>query len=122
MCEQTCIPFLLISLTFTGSVTEANSVLRYGPKEGYSDYAHSEFTPIFFEEISASDKQAAENVCGAADRACIYDFVVSGSEGFALKTKECRKEALEENAASRKLIVCMILKCCVRNVFKIVLL
>ncbi|XP_070174362.1 fibrillin-1-like [Littorina saxatilis] len=83
------------------SVTEANSVLRYGPKEGYSDYAHSEFTPIFFEEISASDKQAAENVCGAADRACIYDFVVSGSEGFALKTKECRKEALEENAASQ---------------------
>ncbi|KAK7092485.1 hypothetical protein V1264_008223 [Littorina saxatilis] len=83
------------------AVTEANSVLRYGPREGPSDYAHPEFKSIFLDEISASEKQAAQSVCKASDSACVYDFVVSGSEGFALKTKESRQEALKENAAAK---------------------
>ncbi|KAK7092486.1 hypothetical protein V1264_008224 [Littorina saxatilis] len=81
------------------AVTEATlSVLRYGPREGPSDYTHSDFTTVFYDEISASDRQAAENLCGASDRACIYDFVASGSQDFALQTKKARQEALKDNA------------------------
>ena len=84
--------------SFPGAVTEENSVLRYGPREGPSDYAHPEFTPLFLDEMTAAQRQAGQNVCGADDKACIYDYVVSGSESFALRTKQARETALKDNA------------------------
>ena len=82
----------------SGAVTEESSALRYGPREGPSDYAHPEFTPLFLDEMTAAQRQAGENVCGAGDKACIYDYVVSGSESFALRTKQAREAALKDNA------------------------
>ena len=84
--------------SLSGAVTEESSVLRYGPREGPSDYAHPEFTPFFMDEMTAAQRQAGENVCGASDTACIYDYVVSGSETFALRTKQARETALRDNA------------------------
>ena len=84
--------------SLSGAVTEESSVLRYGPREGLSDYAHPEFTPLFMDEMTAAQRQAGENVCGASDTACIYDYVVSGSETFALRTKQARETALRDNA------------------------
>ena len=73
-------------------------MLRYGPREGPSNYAHPEFTPVFKDEMTAAQRQAGENVCGASDTACIYDYVVSGSDTFALRTKQARETALRDNA------------------------
>ena len=84
--------------SLSGAVTEESSVLRYGPREGPSDYAHPEFTPLFMDEMTAAQRQAGENVCGASDTACIYDYVVSGSETFAVRTKQARETALRDNA------------------------
>ena len=72
-------------------------MLRYGPREGPLDYAHPEFTPLFKDEMTAAQRQAGENVCGASDTACIYDYVVSGSETFAMRTKQARETALRDN-------------------------
>ena len=72
-------------------------MLHYGPREGPLDYAHPEFTPLFKDEMTAAQRQAGENVCGASDTACIYDYVVSGSDTFAMRTKQARETALRDN-------------------------
>ncbi|KAK7481053.1 hypothetical protein BaRGS_00027689, partial [Batillaria attramentaria] len=77
---------------------EDDTVFRYGPREGPADHAHPYFEPIFLDEVPAADRQTAESVCGASDLACIYDYIVTGSESFALATKELRDQALAENA------------------------
>ena len=84
--------------SLSGAVTEESSVLRYGPREGPSDYAHPEFTPLFKDEMTAAQRQAGENLCGASDTACIYDYVVSNSETFAMRTKQTRETAMGDNA------------------------
>ena len=83
---------------FAGAVTEESSVLRYGPREGPSDYAHPEFTPLFMDEMTAAQRQAGENVCGASDTACIYDYTMSGSQTFALRTEQSRDMTHKDNA------------------------
>ncbi|KAK7478693.1 hypothetical protein BaRGS_00030078, partial [Batillaria attramentaria] len=66
-------------------VTEANTVMHYGRREGPADYAHPEFTPIFLDEVPLSVRQAAEDVCGSSTNlACIYDYVATKSASIAM--------------------------------------
>ena len=43
------------------------------------------FTPILFSELNFTDEQ--REICGE-DHGCLYDLAVSGSEVFAVATKE----------------------------------
>lgn len=57
--------------------------MRYGPREGPEDFAHPEFSPIFLDEVAMDTRQAAEDLCGATNVACIYDYVATGSVAIA---------------------------------------
>ena len=95
---------LLAAVDFAGAVTKDNTVLRYGPREGPSDFAHPDFTPVFLDETPKELQSAGERMCGGNDSACVYDYVVSGSRSFALMTKDTRQTALKDNADISKLL------------------
>ena len=80
----------------SGAVTADNSVMRYGPKEGPGTYSHPEFVPIFLDEQPAEVRSRAEAVCGD-NLACIYDYVATGSEAFALDSKSVKERADQTN-------------------------
>nr|KAG5698733.1 hypothetical protein BaRGS_008507 [Batillaria attramentaria] len=84
------------------AVTESNTVLRYPPREGPADYAHPEFTPIFLDEQPADVRQAAENLCGATNLACVYDYVATGSAAFATSTQNTANKADRQETISMK--------------------
>ncbi|XP_070174330.1 fibrillin-3-like [Littorina saxatilis] len=86
------------------AVTEKNTVMRYGPREGPADYAHPEFIPVFLDEQPADVIQAAEQQCGANNLACIYDYIATGNRDLALDSRTVKEEAdaiavLENNNA-----------------------
>ena len=72
-------------------------MLRYGPREGPTDFAHPDFIPIFLDEISTTDTQAGLALCGEGDGACLYDFQVTDSQTFALTSRQARQAALKDN-------------------------
>lgn len=66
----------------SGVVTQDNTVMRYPPRKGPSDYCHPEFVPIFLDEQPSDVLKAAKDLCGEAV-ACIYDYVATGSRAVA---------------------------------------
>ena len=76
-------------------MTASNTVLRYGPREGPADFAHPEFRPILLDEVPAATRQAAEELCGATNVACIYDYVATGSAAIANASKATADSAEE---------------------------
>ncbi|KAK7485812.1 hypothetical protein BaRGS_00022912 [Batillaria attramentaria] len=86
------------------AVTESNTVLRYPPREGPADYAHPEFTPIFLDEQPADVRQAAENLCGATNLACVYDYVATGSAAFATSTQNTANKADRQETISKNTV------------------
>ena len=76
-------------------MTSSNSVLRYGPREGPADFAHPEFRPIFLDEVSNTTRQAAMDLCGETNVACIYDYVATGSAAIANSSKATGEKAEE---------------------------
>ena len=59
------------------------------------------------DELPPSQQQEIQSVCGAADTACIYDYAVSGSQGFAMMTKQTRDGAVKANVAVSKCTNCL---------------
>ncbi|KAK7482987.1 hypothetical protein BaRGS_00025764, partial [Batillaria attramentaria] len=78
-------------------VSESDSVMRYGPREGPANYTHPDFYPIFLDEQPADVIQEAEAACVSSNLACIYDYVATGSSTFALDSKQVKIEAEETN-------------------------
>jgi hypothetical protein len=72
--------------------------MRYGPRETAADYFHSDFEPVFLDEMSSEKKQTAEYVCGSSNHACLYDFIASGNETFAISTRDTHQVALKDNS------------------------
>lgn len=72
--------------------------MRYGPREGPSDYFHPEFVPIFLDEQTETVRKASMDLCGN-NLACIYDYIAKSSEKFALESKAFKENADETNAA-----------------------
>lgn len=81
--------------------------MRYGLREEPRDYSHPEFLPIFLDEQSPADRQAAQNLCGATNLACIYDYIATGSAGIASATKSSASTASETEKISSM--------CCVQS-------
>nr|KAG5701543.1 hypothetical protein BaRGS_024793 [Batillaria attramentaria] len=86
------------------SVTDSTTVMRYGPREGHSDYDHPEFTPIFLDEQPADVMQAAEDRCGTANIACVFDFIATGSAEFADASRETLETAEKTDKQSKNTI------------------
>ncbi|KAK7092309.1 mucin-like protein isoform X2 [Littorina saxatilis] len=85
------------------AVTANNSVMRYGPREGPSDYFHPEFVPIFLDEQTETVRKASMDLCGN-NLACIYDYIAKSSEKFALESKAFKENADETNAALKNAV------------------
>ncbi|KAK7476342.1 hypothetical protein BaRGS_00032401 [Batillaria attramentaria] len=80
-----------------GAVTNDNTVLRYGPREGPEDLSHPDFNPLFLDEVPPADKKSAEKVCGVANNACIYDYITTGDKNFAASTNQTNQQATQDN-------------------------
>ena len=77
--------------------------MRYEPREGPGNYSHPDFVPIYLDEQPASTRQAAETVCGGATNlACLYDYVATGSQSFALASGQTGDTAATQEAESSK--------------------
>ncbi|KAK7483627.1 hypothetical protein BaRGS_00025180, partial [Batillaria attramentaria] len=85
-------------------VTEANTVMRYGPREGPANYDHSDFIPVFLDEQPSSVIQEAEAVCGSTNLACLNDFVATGSREFAQNSKTFTEEAERTNEIAKNAV------------------
>ncbi|XP_070174967.1 uncharacterized protein [Littorina saxatilis] len=86
------------------AVTADNSILRYGPREGPADFAHPEFIPIFLDEVAMDTRQAAEDLCGQTNVACIYDYVATGSAAIANASKDTAEMAEEREKITENTI------------------
>ena len=85
-------------------MTANNSVLLYGDREGPAHFAHPEFRPLFLDEVSPAIRQAAEDLCGAANVACVYDYAATGSAAIANASRATADSAAErERVASESL-------------------
>ncbi|KAK7483626.1 hypothetical protein BaRGS_00025179, partial [Batillaria attramentaria] len=82
-------------------VSQSDSVMRYGPREGPANYTHPDFMPIFLDEQPADVRKGAEAVCGPSNFPCIYDYFATGSSAFALDSKQVKDEADETNVLIR---------------------
>lgn len=69
-------------------VTASNSIFMYGRNENFTIYQHSDFTPLFGDDLTSKDFKAGEMVCGANNTECILDYIVTGNKEFALNSKE----------------------------------
>ncbi|KAK7446068.1 hypothetical protein BaRGS_00040292, partial [Batillaria attramentaria] len=84
-------------------VTRSNSVMIYKEQEP-AYYARLDFTPKFLSEQPTRDRQNAENLCGQANIACIYDYLATSSETFAMNSKLVQQEAEEANVFARNTV------------------
>ncbi|XP_059150387.1 mucin-like protein [Physella acuta] len=75
-------------------VTDATSVFILPPGKNISSYQHPEFTPFYSESASLSSKMAAASLCGATNKACIYDYLATGDKVFASRTKALVEQAV----------------------------
>ncbi|KAK6969982.1 fibrillin-3, partial [Biomphalaria glabrata] len=73
-------------------VTTSNTIFTYPLGETALDYQFPEFQPLFEEDIDQNKRSEAESKCGD-NHACIYDYVLTGNEQFALNTKNSVNEA-----------------------------
>ncbi|KAI8778024.1 fibrillin-3, partial [Biomphalaria glabrata] len=73
-------------------VTTSNTIFTYPLGETALDYQFPEFQPLFKEDIDPVKRSEAQSKCGDND-ACIYDYVLTGNEQFALNTKISVNEA-----------------------------
>ncbi|KAK0067591.1 fibrillin-3, partial [Biomphalaria pfeifferi] len=73
-------------------VTSTNTIFSYLPGESALDYQHPDFKPLFKEEIDSTSLARARSKCNDND-ACIYDYVLTESEQFALNSKIASQEA-----------------------------
>ncbi|PVD36007.1 hypothetical protein C0Q70_02977 [Pomacea canaliculata] len=86
--------FRLVSLSgIQGFVTKNDTVMYYEPRMGPSDYSHPEFTPVFLDEAPTTDHSNAVKACGADNKPCIYDFIATGKQDFALETSSLRNQS-----------------------------
>ncbi|XP_055860394.1 mucin-4-like [Biomphalaria glabrata] len=70
-------------------VTTSNTVFTYPNGETALDYQFPEFQPLFKEDIDPAIFKEAQSKCGNnTNYACIYDFVLTGNEQFAFKTRD----------------------------------
>lgn len=67
--------------------------MRYGIKEGPANYSHPEFIPIFLDEQPNDTRKAAEDLCGVANLACVYDYIATKSAAIANATKQTAETA-----------------------------
>nr|KAG5693347.1 hypothetical protein BaRGS_017640 [Batillaria attramentaria] len=87
-----------------GQVSQSDSVMRYGPREGPANYTHPDFMPIFLDEQPADVRKGAEAVCGPSNFPCIYDYFATGSSAFALDSKQVKDKADETNVLIRNTV------------------
>ncbi|KAK2181108.1 hypothetical protein NP493_410g01020 [Ridgeia piscesae] len=70
-------------------IQKIDSIFYYAPGEGYSTFAHTEFKPLFLEDVLANmtdaQLQRAKQTCGD-NKECLFDFAVTGKEDAAAAT------------------------------------
>ncbi|CAL1540482.1 unnamed protein product, partial [Lymnaea stagnalis] len=69
-------------------VDETNSVFLYKRGEGYKDFHHPEFVPMFKDQTDPTEVQKAELVCGKENDACIFDYLATLEKIIAENTKQ----------------------------------
>ncbi|KAK2175052.1 hypothetical protein NP493_751g01001 [Ridgeia piscesae] len=70
-------------------IEKIDSLFYYASGESYSTYAHTEFQPLFLEDVlnnmTESQRTAALNTCGE-NKECLFDLAVTGKEEAAAAT------------------------------------
>ena len=79
-----------------------SSVMQYGPREGPTNYTHLEFIPLYLDEQPPATRQAAEELCGSTNLACVFDFIATGSAAFADISRQTKETADTEEEQSSK--------------------
>ncbi|KAH9524422.1 hypothetical protein Btru_054506 [Bulinus truncatus] len=74
-------------------VNESSSVFKYNEGETSATYKHSEFTPMFLEEVPNVYITAARSKCGLENDACIYDYLATEDEEFVKNTNSTDQES-----------------------------
>ncbi|KAI0210407.1 Mucin-like protein [Lamellibrachia satsuma] len=104
-------------------IDAVDSLFFYAPGETHATYAHTEFQPLFLEDVlanmTAAQRTKAEQTCGN-NKECLFDFAVTGKEEAAaatLATNAKNKEDAETlSNASPNIIVDAVFKVTVNEV------
>ena len=66
-----------------GRIDAVDSLFFYAPGETHATYAHTEFQPLFLEDVlanmTAAQRTKAEQTCGN-NKECLFDFAVTGRQ------------------------------------------
>ncbi|KAH9523885.1 hypothetical protein Btru_047323 [Bulinus truncatus] len=73
-------------------VTSKNSVFIYRLRENTTTYQHSDFVPMFGDEIDLNHSVEAVSICGDNNSACKFDYFVTRDKEFAQNTKDIKEE------------------------------
>ena len=72
----------------SGAVTDDISVFRRNNGDLTATFSNSSFVPLYFDEQDNQTKIDAANKCGGLKNiACVFDFIATQDEAFALATK-----------------------------------
>ncbi|KAH9505773.1 hypothetical protein Btru_055750 [Bulinus truncatus] len=77
-------------------VNDSNSVFTYSQGESPATYRHSDFVPLFLEEVKNESVLAAKAKCGPENDACIFDFLATRDDEFAKNTNTTNKKSKAE--------------------------
>ncbi|KAK6971066.1 latent-transforming growth factor beta-binding protein 4, partial [Biomphalaria glabrata] len=73
-------------------VTPQTSVFTYMPGESTETYQHPEFEPFYRDEADPTAVAKAKALCGETNDACIFDYIVTEDQHFAMTTKDAKEE------------------------------
>ena len=66
----------------SGRIKSVDSIFFYAPGESYATFAHTEFKPLFLDELwnklTVEQQEEATRICGT-NKECLFDFTVTGT-------------------------------------------
>ena len=82
-----------VDCLYSGRIEQVDSLFYYVTGESYLTYAHTEFKPLFLEDVlanmTATQRATAKQICGD-NKECVFDFAVTGEyQTMTLSTHEC---------------------------------
>lgn len=82
---------------FLPGAVNGDSIFTYINRQNTSSFSDRSFKPIFLDEVDKMVRMKAEQVCGGpSDLPCIFDFIATQDDQFAIATQETNSDFTQQ--------------------------